>query len=109
MVASVVVVVAAVVVVVVSAAAAAVVVVSEEAAMGFWRILALTFEFCAAIILELLRGPVETFIPPPLLEPLLAAVAVDPPFPGAEIVMFKNGLRKLQKIASVSFGCKKNV
>jgi hypothetical protein len=86
--------------VVVTAAAAE----SEDAAEGFWRIFALTFEFDAAIMLELLSGPVEMFIPPPLLDSF-AAVAVDPPDPGAEIVMFKNGLRNCQKIASVSFGC----
>ena len=55
-------------------------------------------------MLELLRSPVEMFTPEPLEVPLLDELELDEfddePDDGAEIVMFKNGLRNCQKIAS---------
>lgn len=65
----------------------------------------MTFEFVALIIFELLRAPVEMFVPPPLLVPLLLDELV-PCEPVPEIVTFKNGLRNCQKNASAPFDCK---
>lgn len=70
------------------------------------------FELFAYTILELLRAPVDMFTPEepcPLEVSLLdelVLVDVDELVVGEEIVMFKNGFRKCQKIASDPLGWK---
>lgn len=91
--------VAAVVVDAVVVAAVVVAAVEVVSGGGFCKIFALTFELLAAIIFELLSGPVDIFILDEVWfdEPL--AVVDDDESDGAEIVMFKNGLKNCQNIA----------